>query len=227
MTEEKSKVNYWDIFILLLSLYVIFELAIEVIYPFSDNTLSILGYVDIGICSIFIIDFIYGFIKSKDKKEYSKKRWIDLVASIPFVGFLRLFRLARIVRIVRGIRIVKLIRGAKGLSKIFNHLSKNKLESILLIYVVALLIILFYCSLAFFVYEKPTNEMVNTFFDAVWLSFITITSVGFGDVYPVTTAGRIIAVILTLLGMGLFSLITAELSVKFISLLKKQNNKEE
>ena len=65
--------------------------------------------------------------------------------------------------------------------------------------------------------------MVNTFFDAFWWSFITITSVGYGDIYPLTVAGKIIAMILTLLGMGLFSLITAELSVKFISLIKKDD----
>ena len=223
MNSEKTKINYWDIVILLLSVYVIVELSIELIYPFPKRTLAILNYIDLGICIIFIFDFFYGLIKNSNKNLYLKQHWIDLLASIPYASILRVFRLARIIRIVRGIRIVKLFHGAKGISKIFKHLQTHKLESVLIVYILSLIILLFYCSLAFWVYEGPNNSMVNTFFDAVWWSFITITSVGYGDIYPLTVAGKIIAMILTLLGMGLFSLITAELSVKFISLIKKDD----
>ncbi|MGB5990219.1 MAG: ion transporter [Marinifilaceae bacterium] len=213
MMIDVKKQAIWEIFIMLLSLYVIAELSIEIISPFSYATQVILDWVDLGICMIFLLDFFYFLYYSDNKKQYFKRRWIDLLSSIPFGGILRAFRVARVLRFLK---FIKLLRGVKGVLPIIRWLTANKLRSVLISYIAILIVLVFYASLAFYSIEKDANQNVNEFFDSIWWSFITLTSVGYGDIFPVTKAGKIIAMILTISGMGLFSLITAELSAKFL-----------
>lgn len=216
--EIKKPSVYWEIIILILSIYVFIELAIEVIYPFDQQTQTILDYIDLGICVIFLYDFFHFFFTSEDKWKYLKKRWIDFIASIPFIGVLRILRMARIFRAVRTLKVFKILKGLKSFAPIINWISENKLRNILVIYVFILVMIMIYCSIAFYNFEKNINE----FFDAFWWSFTTVTSISYGDIIPITKIGKIIAMILSLAGMGLFSVITAELSANFYKIIKNK-----
>jgi voltage-gated potassium channel len=213
-------------FILILSLYVVIELAVEVIASFPENTQSLFDSIDFIVCMIFIFDFSLGFLASPGKSKYFRSHWFDLVSSIPFTAVFRLLRVIRIVRIVRLSKLLKLLRGFKAIKPITAFLTKNKLRSILVIYIIALVFVLFYCSLGFYMAEKDVNYMVKNYGDAVWWGFITVTSVGYGDVFPKTTAGRLFGMALALCGMGLFSLVTAELSSKFLKYLNTQSHEE-
>jgi voltage-gated potassium channel len=214
------KKKYWDIFILILSLYVIIELAVELIHPFSEKTIEIINFIDLIICIIFLGDFFFFLWKSENKSRYLKKHWIDFISSIPFMSFLRTFRL------VRAIRIIRLLRGFKGIIQIFRLLGTNKLQNILISYILILILVMLYCSMAFYTFEQNVNPNVHNLFDAFWWAFITITTVGYGDIYPSTTEGRIVAMVLSLGGMGLFSLVTAELSTILLKISQKQSDNE-
>ena len=221
--DKKSRQFSWEYFMLMLSLYVLIELTIEIIYPISEPTLRLLEKIDFIICIIFQIDFFYFLYHSDNKKKYLKTRWIDFVSSIPFIGLLRCFRLAKVIRVVRLLRVFRILRASKAILYIIRWLSNNKMISVFVSYILILTIILFFSSLAMYSIEKDINDNINEFFDAFWWSFITVTSVGYGDIYPVTKLGKVIAMVLTLSGMGLFSLITAELSAKFICQIRKGN----
>jgi len=208
----------WEIFILILSFYVIIELAIEIIYQFDQQTIDIINSVDLVICLIFLGDFFYFLWKSENKKSYLKKHWIDFIASIPFMTFLRVFRLARFIRIIR------LLRGIKGLNQLVRIIGTNKLRNILFSYIAILVLVMSYSALAFYSFEKGINNMVNSFFDAFWWAFMTTTSVGCNDIIAKTTEGRIISMVLAVLGMGLFSLVTAELAAVLLKITKKTND---
>jgi voltage-gated potassium channel len=218
---EKGSVNLWETFILLLSLYVLIELSIEIIIPLDSKTLLVLERIDFVICLFFLGDFFYFLSKADDKWTYFKKRWIDFLSSIPFVGVFRMLRITRIVRFVKLLKLLKLLKGGKGLIPIVRWLLGNKLRNLLVSYILILVIVLFYSSLAFYSFEKDLNPNINEFFDAFWWAFITVTSVGYGDIFPITKIGKVIAMILTLSGMGLFSVVTAELSAKFITYIKE------
>jgi voltage-gated potassium channel len=214
------KKKYWDLIILVLSLYVILELAVELIYPFSQASIDLINIFDLIICVIFLGDFFFFLWKSEDKKNYLKVHWIDFIASIPFMTFMRIFRLVRVIRIVR------LLRGVKGLIQIFKLLGTNKLQNVLISYIIVLILVMGYSSLAFYTFEKGINNNVNSLFDAFWWAFITTTTVGYGDIYPVTTQGRIISMVLALCGMGLFSLITAEITTVLYRISKEAKNQK-
>jgi voltage-gated potassium channel len=214
------KDKIWQTLIFILSLYVLIELAIEIIYPFSDHVINIINTVDFFICLIFLIDFFYFMWKSENKLKYLRGHWIDFIASIPFMTFFRVFRIARVFRIIR------LFRGTKALIHIVRILGTNKLQNILISYIIILILVLGYCSLAFYTLEKGVNPNIKTYFDAVWWGFITITTVGYGDIFPTTTGGRIVSMVLALAGMGLFSIVTAELAAKFYRISQNQNTNE-
>lgn len=129
----------------------------------------------------------------------------------------------RAFRLVRAIRIVRMLRGVKALIPIIRRIGMSRTQNILISYVIILTIVMMYCSLAFYSFEKGVNPNVNEFFDAIWWAFISITSVGYGDIYPLTFEGRIIGIVLTLLGMGLFSLITAGLASSFLQASQREN----
>lgn len=97
-------------------------------------------------------------------------------------------------------------------------ISERKSTTILGTYALYLATTLYFASLTFYTFEQGVNPNVNNYFDAVWWSIITVTTVGYGDIAPVTIAGRVIAIVLILGGMGLFSVITAYLSSNFLKM---------
>ena len=210
----------WNWIILTLSLYVIVVLSLEVVSDWSEHTIAILETIDLVICIIFLADWFYFLSKAEDKKLYFKTRFLDLISSIPFAQALRAFRVFRLVRLLR------LLRGMKAIMPLMRIVTKNKMRSALVTYLFCTVIIFLYCSLGIFNFEKGLNSSVTCFGDSLWMAFTTMTSVGYGDIFPITTGGRIMAVLLVTTGMGLFSLVTAEFATLFLSYINEAKQSE-
>ncbi len=213
VTKNKTKFSPWDLIILVLSLYVLIELSLEIILTIPLKTLSILSTIDLFICIIFLFDWIYFFIRSESKSTYFKIRLIDLIASIPFANILRVFRIFRVFRLIKILRIVRSVKTIRPITKFFLG---NPARSALSIYLGLTAVVFFYSALGIYNFERGINPNIHNFGDSIWLCFTSITSVGYGDIYPVTSEGRIFAAILVITGMGLFGLVTAEIATVFI-----------
>jgi voltage-gated potassium channel len=136
--------------------------------------------------------------------------WLDLVSSIPMIDGTRWGRAARIVRVLRvlrGLRATKLLAGLV--------LRRRGESAFLAVSLVALLLIVF-CSIAVLHFETDPESNIKTAEDALWWAFATITTVGYGDCYPVTWEGRLIATILMCAGVGLFGTFSGFLAAWFI-----------
>jgi len=220
-TSSTVEISRWriayDSVILALSVWVLLQLAIEVIVELPDHVSAALELVDFGICVVFILDWIYFFIVANDKWAYTKHRIIDLVASIPLLQILRPFRIVRIVRIARVLRFA---RGAKALRPLLAFVTKNRARSAMAIYLFVTLIVYFYCSVGLYNFEKGTNDQLHGFGDVLWMAFTTLTTVGYGDLYPKTNGGRLMAGVLIITGLGLFSLLTAEFATFLLKKVK-------
>lgn len=222
---SQARIHRWyDALILFLSIYVLVQLSLEIILTIPDNISLLLSWIDFSICVVFLIDWIVFFILSKNKKTYFKRRIFDLIASIPFTQILRPLRVLRVIRLTRTLRIM---RGLKGANPVFRFLLKNPARSALTIYLSFTLLIYFYCSLGLYNFEKGFNASINNFGDVLWMAFTSLTSVGYGDIYPVTSGGRILAVILVTVGMGLFALVTAEIATVILKYVKAQDKVED
>jgi voltage-gated potassium channel len=173
--------------------------------PLSDTTLQLLGVYDNLICIIFLIDFFLNLRGASRKSDYfiGQRGWLDLLGSIPSFGVLKLGGLLRLARLSRLARITRLLRGEqkKALVKdVLDHRSQYAvfitLFSTILVLTVASVLVLQFES------QSP-DANITTGGDSLWYSIVTITTVGYGDFYPVTRLGRITAMFIMIAGVGI------------------------
>lgn len=208
--EKKESLGTLDLLILLLSIYVLAALFVDTVFTLPPEISKMLNYIDDGICVVFFIEFFIRFRAAKSKREFMKWGWIDLIASIPMIGFMRAGRLFRLIRILR------LVRAFKSSRHIINHVFKSRIQGTLTSVVLIAALVLLVSSIAILEVEKAPNSNIKTAEDALWWAYATITTVGYGDKFPVTTAGRLIAAVLMTVGVGLFGTFTAFVSSWFV-----------
>lgn len=209
--EADSKINYLNILILFLSFYVLIALLVETFCTLPSEISRLLLFIDNIICVIFLIDFFIRFFKAEDKLKFMKWGWIDLISSIPTFEFLRpgrAFRLIRLLRILRAFRSAKVI---------VEHLYQKKSHGAFTTVSVLATFTLIFSSIAILQVEDHPESNIKTAEDALWWAYVTITTVGYGDRYPVTTEGRLIAVFLMTTGVGLFGTFTGFIASWFAS----------
>lgn len=208
--ENQEKLNFFNLLIIILSFYVLGSLIADTFFKLSPEISKVLVYVDNVICVVFLIDFILRFKRAEDKISFMKWGWIDLIASIPTLDFMRAGRLLRLIRLIR------VLRAFRSTKHIVQHVFKNKVEGTLTSAALIAVLMLLFSSIAILQFETDPNSNIKTAEDAIWWSYVTITTVGYGDKYPVTTEGRIIAAVLMTVGVGLFGTFTAYVSSLFV-----------
>ncbi|HZY80606.1 MAG TPA: ion transporter [Cyclobacteriaceae bacterium] len=208
--DNKTSLSILDMLVLVLSVYVLIALAIDVFFVVPPEVSRVLAYVDNGICVFFLIEFIVRLYNAPSKLAFLKWGWIDLLASIPNVDFLRAGRAFRLIRIIR------ILRAFRSTRHIINHMFTNRAQGAFgTVGVLALLLIIF-ASISILQLETDPKSNIKTAEDAIWWSYVTITTVGYGDRFPVTTGGRIVGVILMTAGVGLFGTFTGFVSSWFL-----------
>lgn len=197
-----SQPGPYQLFMLILCVFVLLALAVEVLLPIPEDAALILQYVDTGVCVIFMVDFFGKLIKAPNKLEYLKWGWIDFVSSIPAIGFLRIGRLARVFRIIR------LLRGVKSSKALVQYLLQKRAQSVFAVAALISILLLTFSSIAILQVEVGPDSNIQSAEDAFWWSVVTITTVGYGDHFPVSTEGRVIATVLMVCGVGMFGTFT-------------------
>jgi voltage-gated potassium channel len=178
-------------------MYVAVGLALDVVDATAAPTLEA---AELGLTVIFASEFASRFAASRNRVRYLRGHWIDLIALVPAVRGLRVARLLRLLRLVRTF--AGLYRALGHVGRLADH---RGLQSV----VVAWLAVMVICCAALYLAERDVNEAVKSPFDALWWGVSTMTTVGYGDVYPLTPEGRVAATVLMVLGIGLFSAVTA------------------
>jgi voltage-gated potassium channel len=174
------------------------------------------------ICVVFLVDFVVRFYRAESKLAFLKWGWIDLIASIPNLRILRWGRLVRVLQIIR------LLRALRATHKIMSLLLKNKFQNgVASVVLIAFLLVIF-SSLGILICERQDPQAnIKTGGDAVWWSVTTITTVGYGDKYPVTAEGRVVAMILMISGVGLFGGLSGLVASLFFGSKEKRIVEEE
>lgn len=174
---------------------------ISVIVIWMDSPM--LRFLDLVVWAFFFVDVSVRFVRAPDKWDYVKRNPFDLIAIIPFDALFQLARIARLMRVLRLISISK-----KYGARFFLVLRTNQLDK-----VIGVTIILILAGSVPVFYVEPG---VETYADAVWWSIVTTTTVGYGDISPVTGVGRLIAVVLMFIGIGTLGMITGSVATFFI-----------
>ena len=159
----------------------------------TASTRAILSYADNVICALFLADFLNSLFRADDKWRYLRTwGWVDLLSRIPTIDALRLGRAARVMRILRSARAMA------------QFLVGRRTESAFLASVLLALLLVVCCSIAVLEFEVPAGGNIASGEDAMWWAVTTMTTVGYGDRFPVTSEGRLVAVLLMASGVGLF-----------------------
>lgn len=215
-TGELKNASY-ELFIAALSILSIFNLILIAILPSTaGNAIGILGIMNAIFSMIFITDFSYRIYVAPDRKHYffGDFGWADLLASLPFaqLKILRIFRLLRVYRISKKY-------GAKRLIREFLN---NRGGSALLTIFLLIILLLEFAGIAILGVEKNApNANIKTPSDAIWWIIVTVTTVGYGDRFPVTNLGRMIGVLVMAVGIGLVGTLTGFLANAFLAPKKK------
>jgi voltage-gated potassium channel len=187
-------------------------LGIDLFFDYGQEVSKLIQFYDFILCGVFFADFLLNLKASKDWKKYLLTTgWIDLLSSIPMVDYLRLGRISKIFKLLRLVRI------SKGYFLVFTSFRENKKKSTFLLASSLSSVILCLCSILILLVETSSDSNIKSAENAIWWSIATITTVGYGDYYPVTGPGRVIASILMVTGITVFGVITASLSSLFIN----------
>lgn len=165
----------------------------------------------------------------KAKYIFSFYGFIDLIAIIPF--YIPVFipidlRIIRILRLLRLFRILKLGRYTKSIKTIKHVLLETKPQLIITLFIAGMMLISS-STLMFYVENEAQPEKFSSILDSLWWAVATLTTVGYGDVYPVTALGKVLSAIIALIGIGFIALPTGILSSAFIENLQEARKEQQ
>ena len=208
---ELKPIGY-ELFIGALSILSIVNLFLLALFRSDTNLSYVVGSLNAVMMPIFLGDFFYRFFTFENRKVYFFRGfgWADLLSSLPFpqAKILRLFRLWRVFRLIMEF-------GARNLAHEFiTHRAENALYTVVFL----VMLVLEFGALAILNIEQyAEGANITTASDAIWWVYVTITTVGYGDRYPVTQMGRIVGVFVMTAGVGLFGTLSGFLANLFLA----------
>lgn len=217
--EELKKAGFtrstsYEIFILAISLLSYINLILLFWLP-DGQPRSVINLVDIIVAGLFFIDFVTRFTRAENKAHYFFKQygWSDLLSAVP----LSLFNIFRIFRIARFLRYARKEGGKRVLRSLLKKIPEAALYGVFFL----ILLVLEFGSIGVLIAEASApNANITTAGDALWWVYVSITTVGYGDKYPVTSLGRMVGVLTLTVGVGLFGVVTAYIANAFLSKTK-------
>lgn len=209
----------------------VFEMAVLVLavlsvflwpglYGASEATTRILELSDYAVSAIFLVKFVLDLLKAPSKRRFMRWGWIDLIASIPVLPVLHGLRLFRIVRLFRQAKVLH------TKSAVLQHLTARRAEATFSLIILVMLVSMGAGSLLILNLEDEAGN-ITTPEEAIWWAFVTVTTVGYGDYYPVTTWGRLVAALLSVCGIGMFGVFTGWVATFLLDPLRDANRSTE
>ncbi|MBW3697162.1 ion transporter [Vibrio sp. T187] len=204
---------------LILSFLALFVISGLLFAPIDQESRQVLIGLDFIICSVFLFQLTIDLVRSSDRSQFLKTHWIDFLASIPMIEPLRYARIFHILRVILVIR---------SSQTIFTQLLKSRKETTLASIILLLVVLLTLGAGTVLVIEgKDPGANITTGQDALWWAFVTISTVGYGDHYPVTMAGKLVASLVIICGVGIFGMISGLITSLITSPTEQQDQRSE
>lgn len=204
----------------LLAIISIVLIAIESLVSLSPGWLLRIYVVDLVICLVFAWEFAYRLRYAEDRFAFLKSHGFEILAMIPVFA---LYAAGSVPAISAGLRSLRLIRVARAMfivtriSRFFGLSGRFIQRSRLVYFFIASISIIFIGGFVAFLLESGTpGAQINNFSDALWWSISTVTTVGYGDIVPNTISGRVMGMILMVIGIGIMTAFISQVSATLV-----------
>ena len=203
-----KKGRYFDYFIQALIFLSLVSFSLDTLPNLSEEFRQFLDSFEVFSIIIFSVEYLLRVYVSKKPLKYIFSFYgiIDIVAILPFYlnTFLDL-RFLRAFRVFRVFRALKLMRYNKAINR-FNLAFKIVKEEIILFFMITLVLIFITSAGIYFFENEAQPEVFKSVFHSAWWSIVTLTTVGYGDVYPITIGGKIFTFFVLMIGVGLVTI---------------------
>lgn len=200
----------YEIFIILISILSIVNFFLAWIPGIDPDALHVLDVTNAFLTLFFIADFLFRFFTAGSKSSYFFRDWgwADLLASIPTLRILRFFRIVKAYILLRKY----------GVRNIADHLRKRPADTMFYVVLFCVIVVLETGAFLVLVLERPAGTAnILTASDALWWACVTITTVGYGDHYPVTDAGRLVGIGIMAMGVVLIGTLAGFIANKLVT----------
>jgi len=200
----------FDIFIQICILISLTSFVLETSENLSTETLKILNQIEVITVSIFSLEYVLRLLLTQPMRAYLFSFYgiVDLIAILPFYLSLGMdLRSIRVLRLMRLFRILKITKYNQAINTFQKAYQQIKGE--LAVFGTFSVLILFVASLGIYTFEHEAQpEVFGSIFDSLWWSIVTLTTVGYGDSYPITIGGKMFTFLILIIGLGIISVPT-------------------
>jgi voltage-gated potassium channel len=200
----------WEIFVLGVAVLSIVNIFLAFVVNNPDLN-ELIVWTDGVYIAIFALDFVRRLRVATDARKYvvHGKGWLDLISTVP------LLQIARLLRIVRVARLTRRMGGLEATIRMF--FTDRATGGLLLVLFIALVVTEYGSLAVLFAEDEAPGANITTAGDAIWYTVVTMSTVGYGDQYPVTELGRLFGSGIIIVGVGVFGTLTGFLANAFLS----------
>lgn len=202
---DTKAARVFDLVIQFLIIVSILTFSIETLPDLSSETASLLSTIETVIITIFTLEYLVRVYVADRKRDYvfSFYGMVDVIAIAPFYLSIGLdLRSLRILRLLRLFRLFKLVRYNSAMQRLGRAFYIAKEEIVL--FGVVTIMLLYLSAVGIYYFESGAQpEQFKSIFHSLWWAVATLTTVGYGDVYPITAGGRIFTFLILMIGLGI------------------------
>ncbi|HAP70062.1 MAG TPA: ion transporter [Flavobacteriales bacterium] len=219
---DSKRGRIFDLFIQALILLSLITFSIETLPDLHDYHKRQLRWFEIFSVTVFTIEYVLRLWLTKPTKAYAFSFFgiVDLLAILPFYISSGVdLRSIRVFRLLRLFRVFKLFKYNTAIARLSNAFSSIKKE--LTVFMVGTIFLLYVSAVGIYYFENPVQpESFTSVFHCMWWAVTTLTTVGYGDMYPITAGGKLFSTVVVFIGMGIVAIPTGLLASAFSQTFK-------
>ena len=218
----------FDLFVLFLIVFSIITLSVETLPNLPPIARQILGMCEVVVTVLFTIEYFLRVATAPSKRGYIFSFYgvIDLLAILPFYLSLGIdLRSIRVFRLLRIFRILKVAKYSNAMERFGRALSYAKAETLVFLFVTLMLLYFAAAGIYYFENEAQPNNFPSIF-HSLWWAVTTLTTVGYGDFYPITVGGKLFTFLILMCGLGIVVVPAGLIAAALLKVLQEESHQQ-